>query len=98
MTDTPLTDDGILEAKTAGKLIGNEEIKFDAVYTSLLRRSIKTVWMVLQEIGSFTARRMLFSTRSFIVNSFLCYSYRCDIFQKFFGPTNLSRAGISVLC
>ena len=52
MTDTPLTDDGVLEAKTAGKLIGNEEIKFDAVYTSLLRRSIKTVWMVLQEIGS----------------------------------------------
>lgn len=51
MTDTPLTDDGVLEAKTAGKLIGNEDIKFDAVYTSLLRRSIKTVWMVLQEIG-----------------------------------------------
>lgn len=57
MTDTPLTDDGILEAKTAGKLIGNEDIKFDAVYTSLLRRSIKTVWMVLQEIGSFNVTK-----------------------------------------
>ena len=51
MTDTPLTDDGVLEAKTAGKLMNNEEIKFDMVYTSLLRRSIKTVWMVLQETG-----------------------------------------------
>ena len=51
MTDTPLTDDGVLEAKTAGKLINKEEIKFDVVYTSLLRRSIKTVWMVLQELG-----------------------------------------------
>lgn len=55
MTDTPLTDDGVLEAKTAGKLIGNEDIKFDAVYTSLLRRSIKTVWMVLQEIGKLSS-------------------------------------------
>ena len=51
MTDTPLTDDGVLEAKTAGKLINKEEIKFDVVYTSLLRRSIKTVLMVLQELG-----------------------------------------------
>lgn len=50
MTDTPLTDDGILEAKTAGKLLLQEEIKFDVVYTSLLRRSIKTVWMVLEEL------------------------------------------------
>jgi 2,3-bisphosphoglycerate-dependent phosphoglycerate mutase len=51
MTDTPLTEDGVLEAKTAGQLIGSENLKFDVVYTSLLRRSIKTVWMVLQEIG-----------------------------------------------
>lgn len=55
MTDTPLTDDGVLEAKTAGKLIKNEDVKFDVVYTSLLRRSIKTVWMVLQEIGDYSA-------------------------------------------
>ena len=60
MTDTPLTDDGVLEAKTAGKLIGNEDIKFDAVYTSLLRRSIKTVWMVLQEIGELPSLLFLF--------------------------------------
>ena len=52
MTDTPLTDDGVLEAKTAGKLMNTEDIKFDVVYTSLLRRSIKTVWMVLQETGN----------------------------------------------
>jgi 2,3-bisphosphoglycerate-dependent phosphoglycerate mutase len=62
MTDTPLTDDGILEAKTAGKLIGNEDIKFDAVYTSLLRRSIKTVWMVLQEIGTFHVPKNVLSS------------------------------------
>lgn len=66
MTDTPLTDDGILEAKTAGKLIGNEDIKFDAVYTSLLRRSIKTVWMVLQEIGTFNVPKNGLSSDLFL--------------------------------
>ena len=65
MTDTPLTDDGVLEAKTAGKLIKNEDVKFDVVYTSLLRRSIKTVWMVLQEIGDYL--------------SYLTYSSYCSL-------------------
>ena len=75
MTDTPLTDDGILEAKTAGKLIGNEDIKFDAVYTSLLRRSIKTVWMVLQEIGTFyVPKNVLSSIASFIEHHIQQYS------------------------
>ena len=51
MTDTPLTLDGIEEAKTAGKLLKQDGLKFDHIYTSLLRRSIKTAWMVLQELG-----------------------------------------------
>lgn len=51
MTDTPLTDDGIEEARTAGMLLKQEGLKFEKVFTSLLRRSIKTSWMVLQELG-----------------------------------------------
>jgi 2,3-bisphosphoglycerate-dependent phosphoglycerate mutase len=51
MTDTPLTHDGIEEAKVAGRLLSNEDVQFDVIYTSLLRRSIKTAWMVLQELG-----------------------------------------------
>lgn len=52
MTDTPLTEDGIIEARVAGSLLKTEGINiFDAVYTSLLRRSTKTVWLVMQELG-----------------------------------------------
>lgn len=41
MTDTPLTADGVLEARTAGKLMAEMRIEIDEVYTSLLRRSTK---------------------------------------------------------
>eukprot|EP00607_Mallomonas_marina_P005087 CAMPEP_0182427894 /NCGR_PEP_ID=MMETSP1167-20130531/20638_1 /TAXON_ID=2988 /ORGANISM="Mallomonas Sp, Strain CCMP3275" /LENGTH=280 /DNA_ID=CAMNT_0024610467 /DNA_START=230 /DNA_END=1072 /DNA_ORIENTATION=+ len=51
MTDTPLTEDGILEARAAGRLLAVENIQFDLIYTSLLRRSIKTVWLAVQELG-----------------------------------------------
>jgi len=51
MTDTPLTEDGILEARVAGRLLAGESYVFDKVYTSLLRRSTKTVWLIMQELG-----------------------------------------------
>ena len=51
MTDTPLTPDGTLEARVAGSLLSAEKISIDIVYTSLLRRSTKTVWLVMQELG-----------------------------------------------
>lgn len=53
MTDTPLTEDGIKEARTAGNLLLSEERarKPEMVFTSLLRRSTKTVWHVMEELG-----------------------------------------------
>lgn len=51
MTDTPLTQDGIREARVAGMMCSEEGLHVDVVYTSLLRRSTKTVWLVLQEMG-----------------------------------------------
>ena len=48
MTDTPLTADGVLEARSAGKLMAEMRIEIDEVYTSLLRRSTKTVWLCMQ--------------------------------------------------
>lgn len=51
MTDTPLTEDGIIEARVAGRLLAQEGVSIDLVYTSLLRRSTKTVWLVMQELG-----------------------------------------------
>mmetsp|Transcript_8141 Transcript_8141/g.7284 ORF Transcript_8141/g.7284 Transcript_8141/m.7284 type:complete len:335 (+) Transcript_8141:112-1116(+) len=53
MTDTPLTTDGINEARIAGQLLGTDERTktIDVIYTSLLRRSIKTVWYAMEELG-----------------------------------------------
>ena len=51
MTDTPLTPEGVQEAKYAGRLLKAENVEVDVVFTSLLRRSTKTVWLALQEIG-----------------------------------------------
>lgn len=43
MTDTPLTADGVFEARMAGKLMAENRIEIDEVYTSLLRRSTKVI-------------------------------------------------------
>ena len=51
MTDTPLTEEGMKEARVAGHLLAEEGVAFDLVYTSLLRRSTKTVWIMMQELG-----------------------------------------------
>ena len=49
-TDTPLTDDGVLEARVAGQMLANSGMKFDEVHTSMLRRSIRTTNLVLMEL------------------------------------------------
>jgi 2,3-bisphosphoglycerate-dependent phosphoglycerate mutase len=51
MTDTPLTEDGMKEARYAGLLIKEENLDIDIVYTSLLRRSTKSVWIIMQELA-----------------------------------------------
>jgi len=50
-TDTPLTEDGVLEARVAGQMLRKSRMLFDEVHTSLLRRSIRTSNLVLMEIG-----------------------------------------------
>lgn len=50
-TDTPLTDDGVLEATIAGQMLEKSGILFDQVHTSLLRRSIRTCNLALMELG-----------------------------------------------
>ncbi|HJP40230.1 MAG TPA: 2,3-diphosphoglycerate-dependent phosphoglycerate mutase [Dehalococcoidia bacterium] len=48
--DVPLTDDGVREALEAGRLLLDDGYSFDVVYTSLLRRAIQTVQIVLDEM------------------------------------------------
>lgn len=50
-TDTPLTEDGVLEARVAGQMLAKSKMLFDEVHTSLLRRSIRTTNLTLMEMG-----------------------------------------------
>jgi 2,3-bisphosphoglycerate-dependent phosphoglycerate mutase len=50
-TDVDLSEQGIAEAKEAGRLLKAAGYIFDLAYTSLLQRAIKTLWLVLAELG-----------------------------------------------
>ena len=49
-TDVDLTDQGRAEARAAGQLLKQEGFAFDVAFTSVLRRAIKTLWSVLEEM------------------------------------------------
>ncbi len=49
-TDVPLSEKGISEASAAGKLLKAEGFTFDYAFTSVLKRAIKTLWLVLEEM------------------------------------------------
>ena len=50
--DVDLTDKGVLEARNAGRMLKSEEFRFDVAYTSVLKRAIRTLWLVLDEMDS----------------------------------------------
>jgi 2,3-bisphosphoglycerate-dependent phosphoglycerate mutase len=49
-TDVDLTDKGQEEARSAGRLLKEEGYDFDLVYTSVLKRAIKTMNLALDEL------------------------------------------------
>ncbi|MFX1339565.1 MAG: 2,3-diphosphoglycerate-dependent phosphoglycerate mutase [Promethearchaeota archaeon] len=49
-TDVDLSEKGIDEAKKAGKRLKEEGFTFDMAYTSVLKRGIRTLWIVLDEM------------------------------------------------
>jgi len=49
-TDVDLSEKGIAEAHDAGKLLRDSGYRFDLAYTSLLKRAIRTLWIVLDEM------------------------------------------------
>ena len=46
-TDVDLTEQGRAEAAEAGRLLAAEQLRFDVAFTSVLRRAIRTLWIVL---------------------------------------------------
>ena len=49
-TDVDLSDKGLIEAKQAGQILKKEGYSFDLAFTSLLKRAIRTLWIVLDEM------------------------------------------------
>src|SRR4029079_12060405 len=49
-TDVDLNDRGRQEARDAGRLMTAEKLEFDVAHTSVLKRAIRTLWMVLDEM------------------------------------------------
>lgn len=49
-TDVDLTDQGRAEAKTGGEVLKKEGFTFDIAFTSVLKRAIRTLWIVLDEM------------------------------------------------
>jgi len=48
-TDVDLSPLGVEEAKASAKHLQEEGLSFDVAYTSLLKRAIRTLWIVLEE-------------------------------------------------
>ena len=46
-TDTDLSEKGVAEAKKAGQILNEQGYTFDIAFTSVLRRAIRTLWIVL---------------------------------------------------
>jgi len=49
-TDVDLSDQGIREAREAGRQLKAEGYTFDVAYTSVLKRAIRTLWIVLDDL------------------------------------------------
>lgn len=49
-TDVDLSENGVKEAHQAGKLLKSEGYEFDIIYTSVLKRAIRTLWIALDEM------------------------------------------------
>lgn len=49
-TDVDLTAQGADEARAAGRLLREQGLEFDVAFTSVLKRAIRTLWIMLDEM------------------------------------------------
>jgi 2,3-bisphosphoglycerate-dependent phosphoglycerate mutase len=50
--DVPLSEKGVAEARAAAQMIAAEGLGFDIAFTSVLKRAIKTLWIVLEGLDA----------------------------------------------
>ena len=48
--DVDLSEDGFAEARAAGQALAGEGVKLDIAFTSVLKRAIRTLWIMLDEL------------------------------------------------
>lgn len=48
--DVDLSEQGVQEARAAGRLLQEEGFEFDVAFTSVLKRAIRTLWLTLEEM------------------------------------------------
>lgn len=49
-TDVDLSENGLIEAREAGRILRENGYVFDVAYTSVLKRAIRTLWIILHEM------------------------------------------------
>ncbi len=49
-TDVDLSEKGIEEARSAGRMLKEKGFVFDVAFTSVLKRAIRTLWIILDEM------------------------------------------------
>ncbi len=50
-TDVDLTEKGVQEAHDAGQRLKEQDFTFDMAFTSVLKRAVKTLWIVQEELN-----------------------------------------------
>jgi 2,3-bisphosphoglycerate-dependent phosphoglycerate mutase len=49
--DVDLTDEGVTEARSAGRKLKSQGLRFDVAFTSVLKRAQRTLTLMLEELG-----------------------------------------------
>lgn len=52
-TDVALADKGLQEARTAGARLKEQDFRFDVAFTSVLKRAVKTLWIIQEKLDLF---------------------------------------------
>ena len=50
--DVDLSEQGLTEARAAGQALHDARLGFDIAYTSILKRAIRTLWMVMEQMDA----------------------------------------------